>query len=278
MQASLYTENKKERGSHMFYHIFRPLRLLHRYLVDKKYPQGTYIAKRYLVIRKLGSGSYGTTYLCKDIDQQQTCTVKQLRRSRQKRKKYFRMFQQEYELLKELNHASIPASTSFFHTDDGYFFVMDFVTGENLEQHIFDTKKQYSEKKALELTIDIANVVAYLHDRRIYHGDIRIPNVMLANGHASLIDFGLAQQFSGPKEIEEQNRLEQDLFDLGDILLYLLYTTFEKTNKKALPWTEELTLSSACRHALERLLGIQDPFPSASRAIDALEKAKEAAD
>ncbi|MFP7168938.1 protein kinase [Terribacillus sp. FSL K6-0262] len=262
----------------MFYHAFRPFRLLHRYLVDKTYPQGASIAERYRVIRKLGSGSYGTTYLCEDIVQQQTCTVKQLRRSRQKRKKYFRMFQQEYELLKELDHPSIPASSSFFHTDDGYFFVMDFVAGENLEQHIFDTKKQYREKEALELTIDIANIAAYLHDRRIYHGDIRIPNVMLAHGHASLIDFGLARQFCGPRTPAEQNRLEQDLFDLGDILLYLLYTTFEKTNQKALPWTEELTLSNACRHVLERLLGIREPFRSTSEAIDALEKAKEAAD
>ncbi|MFP7479299.1 serine/threonine protein kinase [Terribacillus saccharophilus] len=262
----------------MLYQVFRPFRLLHRYLVDKKYPQGASIAKRYRVIRKLGSGSYGTTYLCFDSILQKTCTVKQLRRSRQGRKKYFRMFQQEYELLRELKHPSIPAASSFFHTDDGYFFVMDFISGENLEQHIFDTKKQYHEKEALALTIDLAQIVVHLHAHRIYHGDIRIPNIMLASGHASLIDFGLAKQFSGPWSSEEQNRLEQDLFDLGDILLYLLYTTYEKTTKKALPWTEELTLSPVCKQVVEKLLGIQEPFPSASDAIDTLRKAKEAAD
>ncbi|PAF34748.1 hypothetical protein CHH69_14155 [Terribacillus saccharophilus] len=262
----------------MLYQVFRPVRLLHRFLVDKKFPQGAYIAERYRVIRKLGSGSYGTTYLCVDSIQQKTCTVKQLRRSRQGRKKHFRMFQQEYDLLSELKHPSIPSASSFFHTDDSYFFVMDFVSGENLEQHIFDTKKQYNEKEALELTIDIAQVVDHLHTHRIYHGDIRIPNVMLADGHAFLIDFGLAKQFSGSKSLEEQSRLEQDLFDLGDILLYLLYTTFEKTTKKSLPWTEELTLSPACKHVLERLLGIQEPFPSVSETIDALRKTKEAAD
>lgn len=262
----------------MLYQVFRPFRLLHRYLVDKKYPKGAYIAERYRVIRKLGSGSYGTTYLCVDSIQQKTCTVKQLRRSRQGRRKYFRMFQQEYELLSKLKHPSIPAASSFFHTEDGYFFVMDFVSGENLEQHIFDTKKQYNEKEALALTIDIAQVVDYLHTHRIYHGDIRIPNVMLAGGHAYLIDFGLAKQFRSTRNSEEQSRLEQDLFDLGDILLYLLYTTFEKTTKKALPWTKELALSPACKHALERLLGIKEPFPSVFEAIDSLRKAKEAAD
>ncbi|MFP7494656.1 protein kinase [Terribacillus saccharophilus] len=262
----------------MLYEVIRPFRLLHRHLVDKIYPEGSYITERFQVIRKLGSGSYGTTYLCNDTSEFKTCTVKQLRRSRQKRKKYFNMFQQEYDLLKQLSHPSIPAATSFFHTDDGYFFVMDFVDGENLEQHIFDAKKRYTENEALQLTIDIAHTVDYLHSRRIYHGDIRIPNVMLADGRAYLIDFGLAKAFYGKRNTEEQNRMVQDLFDLGDILLYLLYTTYEKTNKKALPWTEELTLTPACKYIVERLLGIKDPFLTASEAINALEKAKEAAD
>ena len=34
----------------------------------------------------------------------------------------------------------------------------------------------------------------------------------------------------------------QDYYDLGEILLYLLYTTYNSKNKKALPWTEELSL------------------------------------
>ncbi|SNZ13953.1 serine/threonine protein kinase [Terribacillus aidingensis] len=261
----------------MLYHIIRPFRLLHRQLVDKNYPPGSHIIGRYDVIRKLGSGSYGTTYLCKDTALNQTCTIKQLRRSRQKRKKYFTMFQREFELLQALQHPAIPGAASFFHTEDGYFFVMDYLAGENIEQHIFDTKKTYTEKDALTLTMDIALIVEYLHTQRIYHGDIRIPNVMLIEEHASLIDFGLAAQFTGPETKEEQLRREQDLFDLGDILLYLLYTTYEQTNKKALPWTEELTLSAACKFVLERLLGIREPFATAGEAVDAIKRAKEKA-
>ncbi|QXE02912.1 protein kinase [Terribacillus sp. DMT04] len=259
----------------MLYHMIRPFRLLHRQLVDKNYPPGTHIMERYNVIRKLGSGSYGTTYLCKDIAHDQTCTVKQLRRSRQKRKKYFAMFQREFELLQALQHPAIPGATSFFHTEDGYFFVMDYLTGENIEQHIFDTKKTYTEEEAIKLTIDIAHIVEYLHAKRVYHGDIRIPNIMLTEGRASLIDFGLAAQFTGTETREEQLRKEQDLFDLGDILLYLLYTTYEQTNKKALPWTEELTLSADCKLVLERLLGIREPFATAAGAVKAMERAKE---
>jgi serine/threonine protein kinase, bacterial len=261
----------------MLYHISRPFRLLHRQLVDKNYPPGSHIIERYNVIRKLGSGSYGTTYLCDDTVLNQTCTVKQLRRSRQKRKKYFTMFEREFELLQALQHPAIPEATSFFHTEHGYFFVMDYLAGENIEQHIFDTKKKYTEKDALTLTMDIALIVEYLHAQRIYHGDIRIPNVMLIKGHASLIDFGLAAKFTGSETREEQLRREQDLFDLGDILLYLLYTTFEQTNKKALPWTEELTLSADCKFVLERLLGIRDPFATVAEAVKAMGTAKEKA-
>ena len=43
----------------------------------------------------------------------------------------------------------------------------------------------------------------------------------------------------------------QDYYDLGEILLYLLYTTYTSKNKKALPWTEELSLELETVHLLK---------------------------
>ena len=57
---------------------------------------------------------------------------------------------------------------------------------------------------------------------------------------------------------------QQDYYDLGEILLYLLYTTYTSKNKKALPWTEELSLEKETVYLLKRLLQIKEPYSNTS--------------
>lgn len=51
-----------------------------------------------------------------------------------------------------------------------------------------------------------------------------------------------------------------DYYDLGEVLLYLLYTTFSSKNKKALPWTEELSLEKKTVKLLKKLLQIDEAY------------------
>ena len=71
---------------------------------------------------------------------------------------------------------------------------------------------------------------------------------------------------------------QQDYYDLGEILLYLLYTTYSSKNKKALPWTEELSLEKETVYLLKRLLQINEPYSNTSEIstdLHAALKAKE---
>ncbi|UQX56877.1 hypothetical protein M5V91_05810 [Cytobacillus pseudoceanisediminis] len=71
---------------------------------------------------------------------------------------------------------------------------------------------------------------------------------------------------------------QQDYYDLGEILLYLLYTTYSSKNKKALPWTEELSLEKETVYLLKRLLQIKEPYLNISEIstdLHAAHKAKE---
>ena len=71
---------------------------------------------------------------------------------------------------------------------------------------------------------------------------------------------------------------QQDYYDLGEILLYLLYTTYSSKNKKALPWTEELSLEKETVYLLKRLLQIKEPYSNTSEIstdLHAALKAKE---
>ena len=100
-----------------------------------------------------------------------------------------------------------------------------------------------------------------------------------------MIDFGLSKHkvtidsfhssFSS-SSYKQKDILEmklQDYYDLGEILLYLLYTTYPSKNKKALPWTEELSLEKETVYLLKRLLQIKEPYSNTSEIATDLQAA-----
>ena len=95
--------------------------------------------------------------------------------------------------------------------------------------------------------------------------------------HQVAVDPSLRSSPNNQKDILEMKH--QDYYDLGEILLYLLYTTYTSKNKKALPWTEELSLEEETVHLLKRLLQIKEPYSNTTEistdlhaALKAMEK------
>ena len=72
---------------------------------------------------------------------------------------------------------------------------MYFIKGDNIAHGIFEENEKFTEKEALLFVRQIADVVGYLHSNDIYHGDLRIPNIMTKNNKPILIDLGLAHLF-----------------------------------------------------------------------------------
>jgi serine/threonine-protein kinase len=71
---------------------------------------------------------------------------------------------------------------------------------------------------------------------------------------------------------------QQDYYDLGEILLYLLYTTYSPQNKKALPWTEELSLEKETVFLLKRLLQLKETYCNTDEIAADLQAAIQAID
>jgi len=174
------------------------------------------------------------------------------------------MFEHETSVLRTLKHRNMPILYEAFSDNGNFFYVMSFIEGEDVEDQIFFSKRTFNEKEALLILVQLLELVDYLHNKDIYHQDLRIPNMLLKGNELFLIDFGLSKHRvadSTPnhqKEIVEMK--QQDYYDLGEILLYLLYTTYPSKNKKALPWTEELSLQKETVYLLERLLEIKEPY------------------
>ncbi|WP_453992045.1 serine/threonine protein kinase [Bacillus nitroreducens] len=259
--------------------MIKPIRKIHQFLIDKPISEGEMLNQRYQVLDMIGAGSYGMVYLCHDLNDQVNKVLKQLRPSKRKSKKEIKLFHDEVSILSNLNHHHMPKLHEVFSDQGHYFYVMDYIDGVNLEDEIFRNKKTFNERESLQFVAQIIKLVEYLHKRNIFHLDLRIPNILVKNNEPYLIDFGLAQQIASSAKLEGQNREEmklQDYYDLGDILLYLLYTTYSSKTKKALPWTEELFLRKETVLLLEKLLKIDEPYTSIDEILHDLHLAIQA--
>jgi serine/threonine protein kinase, bacterial len=250
--------------------IFRSIRKVYQFFVDKPIKKGTVLNERYEIVNVIGAGSYGLVYLCKELKTNETRVVKQLRPSKRRNKKEIAMFENEISVLRMVNHKNIPRLFEAFTTNGHFFYVMSFIEGDNLEDQIFFSKKTFNEEESLQVLTQLLELVDYLHKEDIYHQDLRIPNILIKNSELFLIDFGLAIHGVDPvhSSIKKQKSIlelkQQDYYDLGEILLYLLYTTYSSKNKKALPWTEELSLEKETVYLLKRLLQINEPYLNSS--------------
>lgn len=108
------------------------------------------------------------------------------------------MFEREALVLQQLQHASIPKVEP-----DGYFslqlnapdqtlhcLVMEQIDGKTLEQWLLQ-HGPLSDAMALDWLRQLVEVLARLHENKLFHRDIKLSNIMLRpNGQLVLIDFG----------------------------------------------------------------------------------------
>ena len=242
--------------------IWRIFRKSYQYVADRPFKKGTILQERYHILKLLGTGSYGMAYLCMDVETSEIVVVKQLRPSKRHKPYETTLFQNEINLLAQLSHPQIPRLRDAFTCGGQHLYAMSYIEGDNLDESIFYHKLTFNEHESLVLTLQLLELADHLHSREIYHLDLRIPNIMFKDGEPFLIDFGLARNAAMDSPGKQLDMRRQDYYDLGDILLYLLYTTYTTKRKKALPWTEELCLANETVQLLKRLLGLLPCYTS----------------
>jgi serine/threonine protein kinase len=93
-----------------------------------------------------------------------------------------------------------PNVASVFHlgkTGENYFYAMEFVEGETLE-NLIKRSRRVEAKLALEMASQVAEGLAAVHKQKLVHRDIKPSNIMvsLEDGSAvtaKIIDLGLAK-------------------------------------------------------------------------------------
>ncbi|MEO1801670.1 MAG: serine/threonine-protein kinase [Cyanobacteria bacterium J06629_2] len=163
---------------------------------------GQTIQGRYYVVRQLGRGGVGVTFLAQDqqcFDSQ--CVVKQLKPKTVNPQTLAiarRLFNREAEIMNRLGHCDrIPRLLAYFEQDNEFFLVQELIEGHDLSQEIL-MGKPWSETKTLELLQDVLEVLLIVQQHSVIHRDLKPSNLMRRRQDEKiiLIDFGSVKQVS----------------------------------------------------------------------------------
>jgi hypothetical protein len=165
----------------------------------------TLVDNRYKVVRALGKGGFGETFLVEDsqLPSGRYCVLKQLRPVEDNEQVYSLVkdrFQREAAILEDLGEGSdqIPRLYAYFAEEHKFYLVQEYVEGETLMQRL-DQHGAMSEAAVKDLLCGILPVLTYVHGKRIIHRDIKPDNIMLRSRDRKpvLIDFGAVRETMG---------------------------------------------------------------------------------
>jgi len=169
---------------------------------------GQTLRDRYKIIRKLGYGGFGDTYLIEDADSptRAKCVLKHLQPKVKNLKELAevlptarRLFKIEAETLERLgkDHLQIPTLLAYFEENSEFYLVQDYIDGYDLETEIVKGK-ELSEARVKSLLVEILEVLEFVHRKGVIHRDLKPPNIMRrkADGKILLIDFGAVKDVS----------------------------------------------------------------------------------
>ncbi|RCJ42725.1 serine/threonine protein kinase [Nostoc minutum NIES-26] len=168
---------------------------------------GQVVDNRYRIIRQLGQGGFGRTYVAEDRNQShQICVLKEFApqvQQQQDLQKAKELFEREANVLKKLQHPQIPR----FHASlqvkigskDFFLLAQDYVDGDNYSQLLEQRQSQgkaFSEEEVVTLLQQILPVLSYIHSLDVVHRDISPDNLILRRFDRLpvLIDFGGVKQ------------------------------------------------------------------------------------
>lgn len=158
---------------------------------------------RYRVLRQLGHGGFGSTFLVEDVNRfNELCVLKEFNpqvRDKLALDKAQNLFEREANILYQLNHPQIPRFREMLRDGERLFLVQDYIEGPSYHE-LLNRRRQYadrfSEADVTQLLMQLLPVLQYLHSIGIVHRDISPDNLIQRNadGRPVLIDFGAVKQ------------------------------------------------------------------------------------
>ena len=247
----------------------------------------------YKIEKVLGQGSFGITYLAEHTNLGRKVAIKEFFMKELNSRgddgsiigmtdgslsqNYCVKFQKEAINLSRLDHPNIVRVTDSFSENGTFYYVMDYIEGQNLNDYV--KSHHVDEAEATSIIKSVADALIYMHEEKhMLHLDLKPGNVMRRNsdGHIFLIDFGLSKHFSedgqpetsttiglgtaGYAPIEQGNKAKNGEFR-PTIDVYALGATFYKllTRETPPPASDLVSDDELLENGL-RAKGVSDNF------------------
>ncbi len=177
---------------------------------ELKIEGGGFPIDRYAPYRKLGKGSAGSVYLCKDRLLKKRVAVKVLNYLSAEQ---LVAFQREAKSTSQLSHPNIVKVIDFGISDGAApYMVLDYIDGINLDS-VITTDGPLKLEYALTVFEQLCDALEYAHQRGLMHRDLKPSNIIIVPATASspaavhLIDFGVGafkQEVIDPKDSQRR--------------------------------------------------------------------------
>ena len=148
---------------------------------------------RYQIVGELGRGGMGIVYKAKDTSLDRLVAYKVLPDSLQENPQALKNFLREAKAAAKLNHPNIVTVYDMGAQGGRYYIAMEYVEGTTLKE-ILRRRGSIAAAGVLHVLVQTCEALAYAHDKRVVHRDVKTANVMWTRDkHAKLMDFGLAK-------------------------------------------------------------------------------------
>ncbi|NEP84193.1 MAG: serine/threonine protein kinase [Okeania sp. SIO3B3] len=262
---------------------------------------GQVLHDRYRIQSVLGSNTGRRTFLANDLQTNLLVVVKLLLFSPDFSWEHLKLFEREVEVLKFLEHPSIPQYLDYFDVEmelgKGFALVQTYIEAKSLSDWI-QSGRTFSEVDIKAIAKELLKILDYLHSRQppVIHRDIKPSNILLADrsdnsiGQVYLIDLGSVQTavnggtrtivgtygYMPPEQFGGKTTPASDLYALGATLIYLAtgqHPDELPQEQMRIQFEERVNLSP---HLIDWLKSMTEPsldlrLKSVKQALEALE-------
>ncbi len=272
---------------------------------------GKLLRGRYYIIRQLGGGVFGQTYLAEDRQQLDAavCVVKQLKSRLNEPltlREVKRRFSTEATFLERLgSHDRIPKLLDRFEENQEFYLVQEFIEGEDLSKEIKEGKC-LTEAQVIALLKDVLEILEFIHQQGVIHCGIKPSNLIRRrhDGKIVLINFGAGKEigtsvvklqrqrittlplaidgYMAPEQWDTRPRFSSDIYALGMTAIQALTgkspNWFQKdTQTGEVLWRQTgIPVSQSLAKILDKTVcyDFRERYQSASEVLKALRKSE----